>query len=143
MVAVMAHDPTDTKWVLDFLRGSRAAAKVRRGEWHLVDVLCDGWRLRTNGDDDETRRGMVVIISGGVELDGKRYIHCSISRRDEMPSYTDLDYIKSVVFGPDREAYQKFARRREHVNIHPFCLHLWHCMDGDRLPDFTRGGRSI
>ena|SRR5215472_10531291 len=143
MIATYRYDPADVAFALDFIRASGAADKVRRGEWYIREVCIDGWKLRTDGDDIFRRRGMTVIISGAVELDGRRYMHCSISRRKVIPSYADLDYIKDAVFGPDREAYQKFARRREHVNIHFFCLHLFSCLDGDRLPDFTRGSGSI
>lgn len=31
----------------------------------------------------------------------------------------------------------------KHVNKHPYCLHLWSCLDGPVLPDFTRGSDGI
>jgi hypothetical protein len=48
-----------------------------------------------------------------------------------------------MFIGDGRKAIQVFAPVAEHVNIHEFCLHLWHCLDGDPLPDFTRGGPTI
>lgn len=29
----------------------------------------------------------------------------------------------------------------KYINLHPTCLHLWHCLDGDVVPDFARGGQ--
>ena len=36
-----------------------------------------------------------------------------------------------------------FPERKFHVNIHPFCLHLWCCLDGDGLPEFSHGLGTI
>jgi len=33
--------------------------------------------------------------------------------------------------------------RSQYVNINPTVLHLWVCLDGDVLPDFTHGGSSL
>lgn len=86
-------------------------------------------------------RGLAVILSGAVELDGRRWIHVSVSRRDRVPSYEDLALIKRVFIGRDKRALQLFVPEAEHVNVHRFCLHLWHCLDGDGLPDFRAQGQ--
>lgn len=82
------------------------------------------------------RNGLVVLASGAVELDDKRWIHVSFSRKDRMPSYDDTCLIKRVFIGEERKAIQVFPPRSEHFNLHKYCLHLWHCLDGDGLPDF-------
>jgi len=86
-------------------------------------------------------RGLLVMVSGAVELDGKRWIHVSLSRRERVPSYDDLAVVKRAFIGEDKQAIQLFTRRAEHVNVHRFCLHLWHCVDGDGLPDFRAMGQ--
>ena len=86
---------------------------------------------------------MKVIASGSRELDGKRWLHVSVSRPAKLPSWEDLKEVKDLFVGRDKVAYQVVAMASKHVNIHATCLHLWHCLDGDPLPDFTRGGRSI
>lgn len=50
--------------------------------------------------------------------------------------------MKRLYVGDDLQAVQIFPRRARHVNIHPYCLHLWAALDpdGDGLPDFGSEG---
>jgi hypothetical protein len=114
-----------------------AVGEMKAQMWHLLEVRGDGasWERRPGA--------ATVIVSGAVELDGRRWLHVSLAHPRWTPSYSDLCRVKELFIGADREAYQKFARQSEHVNLHPNCLHLWSCFDGDPLPDFTRGGDSI
>lgn len=77
------------------------------------------------------------------ELDGRVWLHVSASRGSRLPSYADLVEVKELFIGRERKAVQVFPSRAEHVNIHPHALHLWHCVDGDVLPDFTHGSGSL
>jgi hypothetical protein len=104
--------------------------------WRIIETLDDGAKWKR-------RDGLAVIASATRESDGKRWLHVSCSRAAVMPSYADLVAVKELFVGPDRTAIQVFVPRSKHVNIHPFCLHLWHCIDGDGLPDFTAGTGSI
>lgn len=87
--------------------------------------------------------GLQVICSVGVEVDAKVWIHVSFSRPDRIPDYQDIADVKKDFIGEDRKAIQVFPQKSEHVNYHPYCLHLWCCLDGDGLPDFTRGNSMI
>ena len=136
MLAATYAKPNDTQWALDFLRKSPAAELVRRGIWYIRDRRPDGWALRTD-------TGMTIIASGDVERDGRRWLHISMSYPDRVPSYDEMIAGMRAILGDDREAYQVFPPRARWVNIDAYCLHLWHCLDADVLPDFTRGGRSI
>ncbi len=87
--------------------------------------------------------GLRVLMDVGMEYDGKRWLHVSLSRKGRLPSYDDMCAVKNLFIGPDKMAIQVFVPSAQHVNIHPTCLHLWHCIDGDVLPDFTQGTGSI
>ena len=80
---------------------------------------------------------MSVIVSGAVERDGNRWLHVSCARPDRLPTWDDLTFVKATWIGPDRYALQVFPPVTRYVNIHPFCLHLWHCLDGWPLPEFS------
>jgi hypothetical protein len=88
-------------------------------------------------------RGLVVIQSVSKELDGKLWLHTSYSRKSKLPSYYDTQFIKKHFIGEDQKAIAVYPKKSEHVNIMPYCLHLWTCLDGDPLPDFTHGSGSI
>jgi hypothetical protein len=42
--------------------------------------------------------------------------------------------------GSARKAVMVLPAEEEHVNIHPFCLHLYSPLDRDPLPDFRMNG---
>ncbi len=112
---------------------------------YLPDALPPGWSCIQSSPDGAAYRhrgGMTVIVSGAVEQDGRRWLHVSLARPDRLPTYQDQVLVKNLFIG-DEEAYSVWARKRKHVNIHPFCLHLWFPTEGPVLPDFTRGGESI
>ena len=92
----------------------------------------------------ENHDGLRIAVSAAL-YDGGAYIHASCSRQDRMPSYYDLRDLKAIAFGPERYACQVFPPESEHVNIHPFCLHLWGPMQAKNwpLPDFTEGQSTI
>lgn len=107
-----------------------------------------GWRLETLLHFpyryirvcDPKNSALMVVVSGCVERDGRRWVHVSYSRPRRLPSYDDLVLVKERFIGPDRQAISVHPRRDEHVSLHPHCLHLWHCLDGDGLPDFRHMG---
>jgi hypothetical protein len=97
-------------------------------------------------DLDESCRGyqhvldpLTVLISGQVESDGKRWLHVSCARSNRLPSWEDLKLVKETFIGKDKKAIQILPSESEYVNCNPYCLHLWHCVGEDGLPDFTVG----
>lgn len=105
--------------------------------WEVVDTNEAGLRVLCK------RTRQLVILTVRREADGKRWLHLSTSFPGRIPSYTDLAEAKRLFIGDDRPALQVFARRSEHVNINANVLHLWHCFDGDPLPDFRVAGALI
>lgn len=79
-----------------------------------------------------------TIASFTIEADGKLWYHVSFSRQDCIPTYADTSFVKRYIVGSDRTAYQIFPKASEHVSDHDRCLHLWHCLEGDPLPDFRK-----
>lgn len=142
MFGVADHVPDDVlaperSWLGPFLRAPTPAWEPIRSEMTANGA---GWRAPRLG----AGAGLLAIVSGTMELDGRRWIHVSFSRRDRMPSYDDVVLVKRLFIGRDRKAIQVHVPESEHVNIHRYCLHLWHCVDGDGLPDFrARGGRMM
>ena len=102
-----------------------------------------GWKILQrwgNGYGLIERSGMKVIVSVG-EYDGREWMHVSMSREDRLPSYNDMKHVKEIVIGNDRWAAQLFPPVENHVNIHPFCLHLWAPLTGSLpWPNFGEGG---
>ena len=114
--------------------------RLGRKSWGVpVEFGPGGWRL-----DSMTGFGRIIISLSGMEMipgdDGGEWVHASISQRDRLPTYEDLARLHSSVW-PDGYAYQVFAPPSEHINIHPFALHLWGKPDGSPLlPEFGKLG---
>lgn len=81
---------------------------------------------------------LLVISTYGREEDEKLWQHVSTSYRNRIPDYDNLCIVKRTFIGQDRKAIQVFPPKAEHVNIHPYCLHLWCCLENDPLPSFIR-----
>lgn len=110
--------------------------RVLPPNWRMLDRSVDGASFRCSD-------GLAVILSLAVELDEKLWLHVSCSRARQLPTYDDMRRVKDLFVGRDRTALQVLPPAAKHINIHPYCLHLWCCLDGDVTPDFTRGGPSI
>lgn len=106
-----------------------------------------GWVMETYGGDGgrwmNRKKQMVVIASISTEQDGKLWLHASISHRKRIPSYDELIYLKRHWIGEDRKAIMVLPEKAKHINIHPYVLHLFCCINGDPLPDFTRGENTL
>ena len=105
----------------------------------------NGWGMLQEKEDGYSfisANGVMVIMSGQIE-EGKRWLHVSLSRRHSMPDYDDIAMVKRAFIGDDKKAIMVFPERKYHVNLHNFCFHLWCCLDGDGLPEFSHGLGTI
>lgn len=85
-----------------------------------------------------------VIVSANRETDGKRWLHVSVSSgaRGQRVDWYDLVRVKNLFIGRDKYAIQVFPPESQYVNIHDV-WHLWSCLDGHPLPEFSRGLGTI
>jgi hypothetical protein len=54
-----------------------------------------------------------------------RWDHVSVSRGDRCPTWDEMEYVKRLFFKRDETAMQLHVPPTDHVNNHPYCLHLW------------------
>ena len=88
----------------------------------------DGWLIASK------YKGQIIVTC--ADYGGNLWIHASISRIDEMPTYEDLKLMHKACFN-NGFAYQVFVPEKDHVNFHAYVLHLWGRLDGTPvLPDF-------
>lgn len=65
------------------------------------------------------RQPLTVIASRGDGWD-----HVSVSRRTRVPNWDEMSQIHALFF-PGEEAMQLHVPASDHINVHPYCLHLW------------------
>lgn len=104
--------------------------------WKVIERRIDGAAyIRNDG---------LKVISSVEQIDDDIWQHVSMSRKSRVPSYVDMVAVKHLFMGDEVHAYQVFPPKKEHVNIHTYCLHLFGLVNGERaLPDFTHGSGSI
>lgn len=112
----------------------------------IIDEVGVGWTKLADGEDGQmwVVGGMRVIWSVAIEMDGRVWMHVSMSRLNQLPTYHDQKRVKGLFIGEDRWAYSVWSPSAQHVNLHSNVLHLWAPLTGEPpLPDFARGGASI
>lgn len=103
-----------------------------RGHWRTLGWKWIDW---VEGSAGYGKGDLTALLSAHVERDGNRWLHLSLGRRTMLPSYEELQDAHRAFLG-DRLAYQLFMPESEHVNLHPFVLHLWAPIDHRPTPDF-------
>lgn len=101
--------------------------------WHIILTQDDGHKWeRLIGER------LTVIESVAVRSDGKRWLHVSVAKPNRKnPTYDDVQYIRKLFIGEDRESYMVFPPKDRYVDINPV-LHLFTCLDQSDgvLPQF-------
>jgi hypothetical protein len=125
-----------------------AIPKLIQYQEYLPRVLPVGWRSKFVKHDVTAYKNegkvLTVLISFATELDKKKWMHVSCSHPDRLPSWETLKEVKTLFVGRERQAVQVLPSEKKYINLHPYCLHLFCCLDEpDPVPDFTRGGDSL
>lgn len=77
-----------------------------------------------------------VIGSWGAGWD-----HVSVSLADRCPTWDEMCFIKDLCFFDNECVMQLHVPKENHVNYHPFCLHLW--KPTARGLDIPRPGKEL
>lgn len=75
--------------------------------------------LASNENAQETLR---VIASS--DSDDTGWDHLSVSLYNRCPTWSEMEFIKKLFLG-DVIAYQLHLPSKDHINIHPYVLHIW------------------
>lgn len=101
------------------------------------------WIITSIRDDSASYRhllSMLVVRESVHEYNGERWLHVSLSHSSRMPTWGELQTVKSIWIG-DRTAYHvlpraiKFTEDRDDA----YTLHIWCPLDSDPFPFEMRG----
>lgn len=82
----------------------------------LGDETCGAFSLKSPVDGGFLR----IIASCGEGWD-----HVSVSRKGRCPNWQEMEHVKRMFFKEDEAAMQLHVATAEHINVHPFTLHIW------------------
>lgn len=92
----------------------------RRPAWTDPSDLGD----RGNGNLIIPARQMCIVFSNG-----EGWEHVSVSVRDRCPTWDEMEDVKRRFWQDDDTVMQLHVPPKDHVNCHPYCLHLWRPTD--------------
>lgn len=109
--------PLDSPEFLPFLMETEWAKRqigVYNNKWNAVMQL----PYKPVADKPPTILRVIASIGGGWD-------HVSVSLPDRTPTWEELEFVKRLLFKPDEVAVQFHVPADDHVNFHPYTLHLW------------------
>lgn len=56
--------------------------------------------------------------------------HVSVSHPKRCPTWSEMAWVKRQFFTDDECVVQFHVPARDHINLHPNCLHLWRYVEG-------------
>lgn len=60
--------------------------------------------------------------------------HVSVSCADRCPTWVEMEFVKRCFFYTNECAMQLHVPEAEHINCHPYCLHIWAPPHGTVIP---------
>ena len=69
-------------------------------------------------------RKLYVIASSGLGWD-----HVSVSLQQRCPNWREMSFIKDLFWNESEVVMQLHVAKKDHINLHPYCLHLWKPLD--------------
>ena len=65
------------------------------------------------------------VILNVVASSGEGWDHVSVSRHNRCPNWPEMSQIKELFFKDSEVVMQLHVPSKDHINYHPYCLHLW------------------
>jgi len=109
--------------------------------WHIIDFIHQYHEPQEYcGYAWERMIGqrITVMEDVSIKVDGRRWLHVSVAKPNrKIPTYEDLQEVRRLFVGEERECYQTFPPKERYVNANNV-LHLWCCLDQPKgvLPQF-------
>lgn len=60
-----------------------------------------------------------------VASSGDGWDHVSVSLEYRCPTWAEMDWVKRLFFKDNEAAFQLHPKPSNHINTHPYTLHLW------------------
>ena len=91
-----------------------------------------------NGDSGNGVFVIKSIFSPGrlyvIASNGDGWDHISVSKKNCLPNWNEMNYIKDAFFHPEDVVMQLHPPKSKYVNMAKYCLHLWRPNYGPCIP---------
>ena len=77
-----------------------------------------------------SRGDLFVIVSDGTDWSEAGFAppaweHVSVSLGTRCPTWEEMNFVKDLFWRSDECVIQFHVPKVQHINCHPYCLHLW------------------
>jgi hypothetical protein len=66
-----------------------------------------------------------IIANDASHPDAQGWEHVSVSTAQRCPNWTEMCFVKDLFWGEDELVIQYHVPISEHINNHPYVLHMW------------------
>ena len=107
-----------------------SAGRIRSGPYESDDGygLAGAFTIRGPAGTD------LAILSSGNELLVDGWEHVSISTKRRCPEWAEMCFVKDLFWTEDETVVQFHPAKKDYINYHPHCLHLWRQQRGFPTP---------
>lgn len=70
---------------------------------------------------------LFAVVSNG-KFDG--WEHVSVSLKNRCPNWEEMCMVKDLFWDEEETVLQFHVPKSQHINNHPYCLHMWRKKDG-------------
>ena len=72
------------------------------------------------------RADIKIIATDGSGHPDNLWEHVSVSLAHRTPTWEEMSLVKALFWDAEDLVLQFHPPASKHVNVHPYCLHLWH-----------------
>lgn len=69
-------------------------------------------------------RDLIVVADTFPDSNGV-WEHVSVALNQRNPNWEEMCFIKDLFWGEDEQCIQFHPRKKDYVNMHKHCLHIW------------------
>lgn len=94
--------------------------RIRNGEYASTQLDGPFGAFVVRGSSNVDLR----IISSGAWRQ-YQWEHVSVSLKNRCPNWDEMCFVKDLFWNEDEVVMQLHPAKKDYVNYHPFCLHMW------------------
>lgn len=69
-----------------------------------------------------------------ISSDTRGWEHVSVSTKNRCPNWPEMCFIKDLFWDDDEVVMQLHPAKKDYINNHPHCLHLWKPKKKKKIP---------
>ena len=85
-----------------------------------IQIGSDGGQAFIKLPRTGSKAPLMCVFSIGCDWD-----HVSVSLKHRCPTWEEMCTVKDIFFHEDEVAVQYHPAKKDYVNNHPYCLHIW------------------